>query len=72
MLNYEGNITDVIEQVKLLPLPNVPGVVFPTSYRSDDWKFEYLTTNVQGMSKGTVDPPMCFDVSCDWDGEAKH
>lgn len=67
-----ANMSDILEQIKLLPVPYVPGVVFPTAYRSDDWKYEYLTTNARGVSRGVVDPPMCFDKSCEWDGSAKH
>lgn len=67
-----ANMTDIIEQIKMLPVPNVPGIVFPTASRSEDYSYEYLTLNVQGENRGVVDPPMCFDKSCDWNGESKH
>mmetsp|Transcript_14425 Transcript_14425/g.21672 ORF Transcript_14425/g.21672 Transcript_14425/m.21672 type:complete len:465 (-) Transcript_14425:119-1513(-) len=65
---YEGDIDDILAA---LPIP-APGIVFPTPYRSDDWEFEYLSSQVNGKNVGFVDPEVCFDESCWWDGEAKE
>jgi len=58
---YAGNVTDVIA---LLPVP-VPGVLFPTDMRSDDWEFNYITSNVYGEERGTV-PGVCMEKECFW------
>ena len=66
---FEGDFDDIKDQ---LPL-NVPGRVFPTRYRSDDFDFQYLTDNVYGLDDVQVDPMPCFnDHNCFWDGNAKH
>lgn len=65
---FNGTVEDIFEH---LPI-KVPGIVFPTPYRSDDWKFEYLTDNAYGVVTGEVDPVPCFEESCWWDGESKH
>lgn len=65
---FNGTVEEIFEQ---LPI-KVPGIIFPTPYRSDDWKFEYLTDNAYGSITGAVDPVPCFDESCWWDGKSKH
>lgn len=65
---FSGDLEDVFNA---LPI-HAPGLVFPTQFRSDDWKFEYLSSNVYGENIGVVDPPVCFDESCFWDGNSKH
>jgi hypothetical protein len=65
---FNGTIEEIFAQ---LPI-HAPGVIFPTPYRSDDWKYEYLTDNVYGMVTGEVDPIPCFDESCWWDGKSRH
>ena len=65
---FTGDIDDIIAA---LPI-HAPGIFFPTIFRSDDWIFEYLSSEVYGRNVGIVDPPVCFDKSCFWDGESKH
>lgn len=65
---FSGDIDDVINA---LPI-QAPGIVFPTPFRSDDWKFEYLSYFAYGKNVGNVDPAVCFDESCWWDGKSKH
>jgi len=43
---FDGNATDFLNN---LPI-NVPQIIFPTKYRSDDWEFEYIIENVYGSS----------------------
>jgi polygalacturonase len=65
---FNGTVQDILDH---LPI-KAPGFVFPTPFRSDDWKFEYLSDNAYGSVTGDVDPVPCFDESCWWDGESKH
>jgi hypothetical protein len=65
---FTGDIDDVI---KALPI-HAPGIIFPTPFRSDDWEFEYLSYYAYGENIGNVEPAVCFDESCWWDGKSKH
>mmetsp|Transcript_10909 Transcript_10909/g.17767 ORF Transcript_10909/g.17767 Transcript_10909/m.17767 type:complete len:116 (-) Transcript_10909:261-608(-) len=60
---FPGKYSDIIPE---LPVA-VPGVLFPTRFRTDDWTFEYLTSNVYGSSKDPVEPAVCMDESCYWE-----
>jgi len=60
---FLGNFSDVIP---ILPI-TVPGKVFPTNYRPDNWTFSYITTNLYGTSDSDVYPRICTDDSCFWD-----
>ena len=63
---FDGNWNDVVDR---LPI-KVPGWIFPTRFRNDDWKFEYLTANVFGYEDaGSVIPSVCLDDSCFWSSE---
>jgi hypothetical protein len=59
---YPGNATDIFNG---LPWPFVaPQIVFPTKYRTDDWAFEYISSNVYG-SVINSNPTPCFnDPEC--------
>ena len=60
---FAGDWNDVIDR---LPI-KLPSWIFPTRFRDDDWKFEYLTANVFGYEDdGTVAPSVCLDESCFW------
>lgn len=61
---FTGTIEEIYEQ---LPIFYIPGVIFPTPMRSDDWEFEYITTNVYGKISGDVSPLPCFDANCFFD-----
>jgi hypothetical protein len=65
---FTGSVEDIFNA---LPI-KLPAWIFPTRYRSDDWEFAYISSNVYGQNVGTVEPKVCFDESCFWDGEAKH
>jgi len=65
---FEGSVEDIFNA---LPI-KLPALLFPTRFRSDDWEFEYISSNVYGENIGKVEPPVCFDESCFWDGESKH
>lgn len=65
---FEGTIDDFFDH---LPI-HAPRIVFPTSYRSNDWVFEYLSSNVYGTVQGDVFPVPCFEESCWWDGKSRH
>lgn len=60
---FTGTIEEIYEQ---LPIFYIPGIVFPTPFRSDDWEFEYITTNVYGTSTGGTYPEPCFSDDCFW------
>lgn len=60
---FTGTLEDIYNA---LPIFYIPGVIFPTPLRSDDWTFDYITTNVYGIAHKT-DPAICFnDPSCFW------
>lgn len=60
---YTGNFTDLIP---LLPV-TVPGVVFPTQYRDDDWEFQYISSNMYAREYvGQVQPSICVEEKCFW------
>lgn len=59
---FPGNYTDIIPY---LPIA-VPGVVFPTRYRSDDWQFEYIITNAYGTTDAESTPKVCLEKECFW------
>ena len=62
-----GDIDDIIST---LPI-NASDTILSTKHRSIHWKFEYLSSNVYGQNIGHVDPPVCFDKSCFWNGKSK-
>jgi polygalacturonase len=65
---YTGNVSTIFDN---LPV-EVPRIVFPTRFRTDDWTFDYITKNAFGSIFGAVEPVPCFDNSCFWDGESKN
>lgn len=66
---FSGNITDIIREFPF----HGPGIIFPTPFRSDDWEFGYISSNLYGTTSGTIDPPICVnDEECFWDGNSKH
>jgi polygalacturonase len=60
---FTGTVEDIYAQ---LPIFYIPGVIFPTPLRSDDWEFEYITSNVYGTVSEGTSPKPCFDDSCFW------
>lgn len=60
---YTGTIEEIYAQ---LPIFYIPGVIFPTPYRSDDWEFEYITSHLSGRLLGEVDPVPCMQGDCYW------
>lgn len=60
---FTGTLEDIYEQ---LPIFYIPGIIFPTPHRSDDWDFEYITSNVYGSITGETDPKPCFSEDCFW------
>lgn len=65
---FGGSVEDIINTIPV----KLPGWIFPTPYRSDDWTFDYVSSWVYGENKGIVEPTVCFDKSCYWDGQSKH
>ena len=60
---FTGDIDDIIAE---LPI-RAPGVVFPAIYRTDDWEFNYISSNVYGTVGSNVEPSLCLnDVNCFW------
>lgn len=60
---YTGTIEQIYAEI---PIFYIPGVIFPTPYRSDDWVFEYITAHVQGKLAGEVAPVPCLEDNCYW------
>lgn len=57
---FEGDATDIFNN---LPF-NAPELAFPTRHRTDDWNFEYISSNVYGEVVNS-DPMPCFnDPDC--------
>lgn len=60
---FTGTLEDIYAA---LPIFYIPGIVFPTPMRSDDWEFEYIVSNAYGQITNS-DPVPCFnDPSCFW------
>lgn len=60
---YTGTIEEIYAE---LPIFYIPGVIFPTPHRTDDWEFEYITSHVHGNLQGEVAPVPCLEDSCFW------
>ena len=66
---FTGSIQDIYDE---LPIFYIPGIVFPTPIRTDDWEFEYITSNVYGKVDENTFPVPCVDDSCFWVAPTKN